>query len=70
MPKTAGNTRAERIGAYWDMYYAEAERLANDPRFLLVPTDALNHPDQVKAILEHAGVEQPNIATIWVKHHH
>lgn len=58
-PPEAGD-RAERIGLYWDAYYARARELAERfPQSVRIfPTEALNHPDQVAAVLDWAGVPE------------
>ena len=57
----ASLSREEAIGAYWDDYYAEAQRLeASMPEcFRIFPVDALNTLHGVLAILGFVGVQDP-----------
>ena len=56
-PPEAGD-RAERIGLFWDLYYARARELSerSPENVRIFPTDALNHPESVAALLDWARV--------------
>lgn len=50
----------EQVGRYWDEYYERAESIY-DSRFRVFPTESLSDPAGIAAILNFAGIDDPNI---------
>ncbi len=61
LPRYDGATLAEALGNYWDHYYRLAEQLAGEfpDGFQIWPTESLNDPAAVEAILRFVGFEEP-----------
>lgn len=66
-PKMPGKTRAERIGAFWDHYYAEAERwVARHPDGVaLLKTQDLNNPPVIEELMAWLGVPVDRLVRRW-----
>jgi len=62
--------KEEAIGAYWDMYYTEAERYERmyPASFKVFDIDQLNTVDGKKKILEHVGFPAEDMQTAVVVH--